>query len=100
MAKYNTADIRNVALTGHSRSGKTTLAEAILYKTGAIHEPGKPTATRRKGNSLFGISINPAASLTPSTMCPVIGLSVAVLGNCGFFVSFTCGRKSPTGLPF
>jgi len=33
-------DIRNVVLLGHGSSGKSTLAEAILHKTGLINRPG------------------------------------------------------------
>ncbi|KAF0241101.1 MAG: elongation factor [Planctomycetota bacterium] len=32
MAKYDTPDIRNFVLVGHGDSGKTTLAEAMLFK--------------------------------------------------------------------
>jgi elongation factor G len=40
MAQFTTADIRTLALVGHGASGKTTLAEALLAKAGAIAAPG------------------------------------------------------------
>jgi elongation factor G len=49
MAKYETKDIRNVAFVGHSDSGKTTLADTILFKTKAVTRLG----TIEDGTSVF-----------------------------------------------
>src|SRR5437870_4716578 len=48
MPKYSTESIRTVALVGHTGSGKTTLAEALLAKAGAIASPGSV----EKGNTV------------------------------------------------
>src|SRR3984893_15993631 len=39
---YSTEKIRNVVLLGHSHDGKTTLAEAMLFASGAIPRLGSP----------------------------------------------------------
>ena len=41
MKEFKTADIRNVALIAHGGTGKTNLAEAILYKAKSIDRQGK-----------------------------------------------------------
>ena len=40
MPKYTTEAIRSVALVGHGAAGKTSLAEALLFATGAIAAKG------------------------------------------------------------
>jgi len=40
MPDYSTGDIRNIAVVGHSGSGKTSLCEAFLFATGATNRLG------------------------------------------------------------
>ena len=41
MKDYKTEDIRNIVLMGHGGTGKTTLAEAMLFASGAINRLGR-----------------------------------------------------------
>ena len=49
MQNYSTVDIRNIVLLGHNGDGKTTLAERLLFRSGALSRMGKiedgPTAS-------------------------------------------------------
>ena len=45
MPKYGSADIRNIALVGHGVSGKTSLAEAMLFNSGATTRLGASGTT-------------------------------------------------------
>ena len=40
MSKYRTEDIRNLALVGHRASGKTSLADALLFQAHAVDRKG------------------------------------------------------------
>ncbi len=48
MASYSSDAIRNIALIGHGASGKTSLAEALLFKAGVIGHLGSV----EKGNTV------------------------------------------------
>ncbi len=41
MKNYQTSDIKNLAILGNSSSGKTTLAEAMVFESGAISRKGE-----------------------------------------------------------
>ena len=40
MKDYSTNNIINIALTGHASTGKTALAEAMVFNGDAIHKMG------------------------------------------------------------
>ncbi len=44
MKEYSTQNIRNIALASHSGSGKTMLAESLLFFSGAITRLGEINA--------------------------------------------------------
>ncbi len=93
MNEYKADKVRNVALVGHSSSGKTSLADALLFNTGAVTRLGKvddntsvsdfdPEEQRRK------ISIN--TTLIP---CEWNGYKLNILDTPGY-VDFVGEVKS------
>lgn len=68
MKVYNTENLRNVAMVGHSGAGKTNLAEAMLYQSGATKSMGNVSKNNtfsdfseeeKKRQSSIGTSIIP-----------------------------------------
>ncbi len=80
-----TKNIRNIALLGHGNSGKTSLAESMLFVTGAIDRQGKVA----DGNTVCDYDaeeikrqITIAASVAPVTFA---GKKINVLDCPGYF---------------
>ncbi|MDO5718694.1 MAG: elongation factor G [Tissierellia bacterium] len=67
MKVYSTDKIRNLALVGHSGSGKTSLVESLLFKSGALKRRGKV----EDGNTVSDFSkeeINKGISMSTSVI--------------------------------
>src|SRR6478672_2358223 len=63
MAEFDTSHVKNIVLLGHAGSGKTTLAECMLYEAGLINRQGTVPENntvgdyheleKERGNSIF-----------------------------------------------
>lgn len=81
---YTTDKIRNIVLLGHNGSGKTSLAEAMLFNTGAINRLGKV----EDGNTVSDYDeeeINRTMSLSLSVLpCEYEGHKINVIDAPGY----------------
>ncbi|GAB4429545.1 MAG: elongation factor G [Anaerolineae bacterium] len=81
---FTTDKIRNIVLLGHNGSGKTSLAEAMLFNTGAINRLGKV----EDGNTVSDFDdeeINRTMSLSLSVLaCEYKGHKINVLDAPGY----------------
>ena len=62
MKEYTTKDIRNVVLLGATKSGKTTLAEAMLYE-------GKVIEILGHKNVSFTLNVYGSANMQQKVKC-------------------------------
>jgi len=59
---YHIADIRNIALAGHGASGKTSLADALLFSSGATDRRGSVDDAGTSRSTATSSTSNPTAS--------------------------------------
>lgn len=104
MAKtlFDSKDIRNIALVGHGASGKTTIGEAILLKTGVTTRFGSTTA----GTSTFDFEPEEikrgGSNATAFAWCEYAGKKVNIIDTPGdgnfIYDSFTAMRGADTAV--
>ena len=73
MKVYKTEQVRNITLIGNAGSGKTTLAEAMLFEGGVINRRGEVTAKNTVSDSTpieqdYGNSVYPTLLYTEVTL--------------------------------
>ncbi|RIH65376.1 elongation factor G [Mariniphaga sediminis] len=115
MKVYKTEQIRNIALTGNAGSGKTTLAEAMLFEGGVINRRGEVTSKntvsdytpieQEYGNSVLstllyteckGVKINILDTPGMDDLCGGVVSSLNVTDLCLVAVNATNGVESGT----
>lgn len=115
MKVYKTEQIRNIALIGNAGSGKTTLAEAMLFEGGVITRRGEVTAKntvsdytpieQEYGNSVFstllytesnGVKINILDTPGMDDLCGGVVSSLNVTDLALLTVNSTNGVESGT----
>lgn len=84
MANFSTEQLRNVALVGHSSSGKTTLTETLLFNTGVLNRRGRVedgTTVADWDDEAIRRQISVAAAVVP---CEFKGHKINLLDTPGF----------------
>ena len=84
MANYSTEQIRNIVLIGHGSSGKTTLAESMLFNTGVLTRRGRVedgTTVADWDDEAIRRRISVMAAVAP---CEYKGVKINVLDTPGF----------------
>ena len=82
MKEYSTKDIRNVVLLGATKSGKTTLAEAMLYEGKIITRMGTAEATKTisdNARTLFSADFIKNTGLCPTANWGILVAIAAML---------------------
>lgn len=84
MKNYSAKDIRNIAIVGHGGTGKTSLAEALIFNTGASNrlgrvEDGTTTADYHPEEVKRGITVH--TSIVP---CEYEGTKLNLLDTPGY----------------
>jgi elongation factor G len=85
MKDYKTENLRNVVLIGHGYSGKTTIAEAMLFNTGVLDRFGKVddgTATTDFDPEEIKRKISISAAIAP---CDMNDIRINVIDTPGYF---------------
>jgi elongation factor G len=85
MKDYKTENLRNVVLIGHGGSGKTTIAEAMLFNTGVLDRFGKVddgTATTDFDPEEIKRKISISAATAP---CDIHDVRLNVIDTPGYF---------------
>lgn len=85
MKNYDNAHIKNIAIAGHSGSGKTSLCEALLYKAGVTDRLGK-TSDGNTVSDYTPIEISKKCSIyTSLSYYEKDGVKVNILDTPGLF---------------
>lgn len=84
MRVYKTNEIKNIALLGSAGSGKTTLAESMLFEAGVIKRRGSVEAKNTVSDYFpveleYGYSVFPTVFMLSGTTRSLISLIVLVV---------------------